>query len=265
LASDEPANAKVVKLSSARWLRTIAAVGLLLLLAWAAVSKLGGEINATAKWVEVQTTEDEKRELVLPDGSIITLNENSYLAYQSDLNEAAVRQVRLQGEAYFDVERRTDQAFKVATDRAEISVLGTSFNVRAFAAETNMEVEVTSGRVAVRSLLKNEEVILESKEAVVLNDNNKLLEQEAPLLNRQAWRTGQIAFRETPAAEALLILARFYKVDFELDVKKLTNCTLTGNWENAPLEDAIDVIESLTPLQIKKVTEGFYRVYGQCD
>jgi ferric-dicitrate binding protein FerR (iron transport regulator) len=264
LASDEPATAKVVPISSARWLRSVAAVGVLLLVAWAGIFFLGDSTNTPAEWVEVQTIEGEKRELVLPDGSTITLNENSYLAYESDLNEAETRQVKLQGEAYFDIERRPEQAFIIATDRAEISVLGTSFNVRALAEETSTEVEVTSGRVAVRSLLRNEAVILETKEAVVLNEN-KLLEQKAPLLNRQSWRTGQITFRETPAAEALLILARFYGVDFDLEVNKLTNCTLTGNLENAPLEDALKIIESLTALQIKEVAQGIYRVSGHCD
>lgn len=265
IASDEQNPAKVVSMSSYRWLRSVAAVGLLALLSWAGYNMLNNGSNVSADWIEVQTAENEKRELVLPDGSVITLNENSTLAYQTNLNEADTRQVRLQGEAYFDIERRPEQAFKIATDRAEVSVLGTSFNVRAFAEEREMEVEVTSGLVAVRSLANNEEVRLEAKEAVVLDANDHLVEQEAPLLNRQAWRTGKLNFRKTSIVEALNVLSRYYGVDFDFNASLFSNCSVTTNLENAPLSKAIETIEEMTPLQISKAGERHYQVNGQCD
>jgi len=267
MAADEGRTAKVVPMSSFRWLRSVAAIGLIGLLTWAGFGLLNNGANTSADWIEVQTAANETRELVLPDGSIITLNENSSLAYEANLNEATTRQVRLQGEAYFDVERRPKQAFTIETNRAEVRVLGTSFNVRALTEESEMEVEVTSGLVAVRALANNEEVKLEAKEAVILNAADQLVEKEAPLLNRQAWRTGELNFRNTPVTEALEAIERYYGVDFNIDVDRALNCGgVTTVLEDVSLLEAIQNIKNnFTSLQINEIEEGRYQVSGQCD
>lgn len=85
-------------------------------------------------------------EVELPDGSIVLLNKNSEISYPSKFEE---RNVQLTGEAFFEVTPNPTKPFKVISGENEITVLGTSFNVKS--TSESMEVEVSTGEVEMKS------------------------------------------------------------------------------------------------------------------
>ncbi|RMF00703.1 MAG: hypothetical protein D6772_05970, partial [Bacteroidetes bacterium] len=91
------------------------------------------------------TPRGEQQTLTLPDGTQVWLNESSELSYHEQGGE---RLVHFQGEGYFEVATDSLRSFRVYTDQAVTTVLGTAFNLRAYPDETEVEVSVTEGRVA---------------------------------------------------------------------------------------------------------------------
>ena len=93
------------------------------------------------------TAYGETREIVLDDGSRVTLNANSTLEWNPDWERAGERYVRLDGEAYFDVvQSETGDGFTVETNDLKVRVLGTSFNV--FARRDQTDVTLETGKIA---------------------------------------------------------------------------------------------------------------------
>jgi len=107
---------------------------------------------AEEKITRYVTRDGEKKQVVLPDGSKVYLNEKSRLAYKGTWKEADSRRVRLSGEAYFQVEEKTHEGkpvkFVVATSNLEVEVLGTEFDVQTRMEQTR--VFLNSGEVQLK-------------------------------------------------------------------------------------------------------------------
>lgn len=131
--------------------------------AWWAVPEQGGDSRS------LLTEENrEKPTLVktLEDGSVVYLAQESTLKYPEHFAEDK-REVNLQGEAFFDVAKKPEQAFTIETARVRVEVLGTAFNVRSNEGAP-FSLSVKRGKVKV--LLKQEEqtVFVEAGETVIL-------------------------------------------------------------------------------------------------
>ena len=94
----------------------------------------------------------------LSDGSVVALNKNSTLSYPKSF-DTKLRQVTLKGEAFFEVKRNFEQAFIISAGESFVKVLGTSFNVKAYADSANVEVTVVSGLVQLYTLNDNSDTI----------------------------------------------------------------------------------------------------------
>lgn len=96
--------------------------------------------------ITVATVDNEIKNVQLPDGSQIELNENSRLTYSTDFGTTA-REIQLLGEAFFDVAPQSTQPFTVFAGNSKTVVLGTSFNIKAYQ-QDSIEIVVTTGKVA---------------------------------------------------------------------------------------------------------------------
>ncbi|HAK78246.1 MAG TPA: hypothetical protein DCR35_14410 [Runella sp.] len=100
--------------------------------------------------VSYATSYGETRKVELPDGSVVNLNANSTLSFSEDLKDKAIREVWLQGEAFFDVKHTpTDAKFRVHTNDLVVEVLGTEFNVSDRRKTT--QVVLQSGKVQIKA------------------------------------------------------------------------------------------------------------------
>jgi len=210
----------------------------------------------------VETGAEEQKELTLPDGSVVLLNENSRLVYVKDF---AVREVNLEGEAFFEVTKQNGQSFEIKTKTTKTRVLGTSFNVRAYE-EMPVEVAVVTGKVAVES------ISAEAKTAVTLLPNegviydaiaNKMEKNKQTSNNSLAWKTQELVFDNMALGNVLETLERYFEVEIESD-SKILNCHYTGTFKSPKLDEVFNTIAFTFPtdLEIKKV-DGKYILIGQ--
>lgn len=146
----------------------------------------------------------------LEDGSVVHLNAASELEIPANFGINS-REVWLKGEAYFDVTHDKNRVFTVHTEKANISVLGTSFDIRAYEEEETVatlvegSVEISSGKA------KNQ---LKPGEQARLTNQGKILVEQVNVYPFIAWKTGRLVFENQPLEKIMKELQRWY--DFEI-------------------------------------------------
>ncbi|RMF00389.1 MAG: DUF4974 domain-containing protein, partial [Bacteroidetes bacterium] len=196
----------------------------------------------------------------------VILNENSRLSYRNDLATAAERELQLRGEAYFKVQRAPEQPFRIRTAAAEVSVLGTAFNLRAPASGESAELAVTHGRVAFQLHTASEPLIVEKGGLVRWTPGQTAQVKAAQTTdNYRAWHSRNLQFTNTPLAEVLELLTRTYRIKFvQAKGSSAEGCLLTGHWKNLSASDAITLLSALTGLEIEAIDATTYRLQGRC-
>ena len=192
-----------------------------------------GVVLALAAWlwvavpVSVTAPAGSFATVALPDGSVVELNSGSTLGYRRGFwklpfVDAPVRAVRLDGEAYFAVERGA-RPFVVQTDEARVEVLGTAFNVRT--RENATVVTVAEGRVRVEGERGGQVELAAGERARVAGGAPEAMTTGA----RQAlaWRSRGFAAQRQPLAAILAELERRYALDLHLAATHAADDTLT--------------------------------------
>lgn len=247
----------VVPLKSNRrqFLRIAAAIVFILGFAFIWNNYLGNDFS-----VEV-TASNEQTEVMLDDGTVVVLNENSQLKYPESF-EGNKRTVELIGEGYFDVAHNPQKPFIIKTPESSVKVLGTSFNVRAYPGETFTEVEVETGKVEFKIKEASASVQLVAHEKGIYTHGEKLQKRAAQNLNAQAWRTGELKFKDLPLSEAVALIKRHFNVEIDL-APELANCSFTSNYDpNPELEQVFTSIKLILPVEINKEKSGKYKITG---
>ena len=261
--ADAAQTPKVVPLRSnlRRWIATAAAV---LLLGVVGYWQFFGD--STPKKVTVATALGENESVELPDGTQVVLNENSEIVYWSDFRQSDQRLVEFKGEAYFDITSNPNQPFVILTEEAEVKVLGTSFNLRAYDAEAFTEVEVESGKVQFSTRDYQEQIYLERNDRGVSVHGGMMSKKKVESLNAQSWRTNELNFRDAPLEEILLAVERHHKVKIDQRDDKLLSCRLTFDLGEEDLQYVLEILELQLNTQIETITDGHYRMEGgDCD
>jgi transmembrane sensor len=198
--------------------------------------------NTAAEFMAFHTYENENKEIELPDGSKIWLNENSSVRYAADFQK---RNVTLKGEAFFEVARMEDSPFKISSGGATTRVLGTSFNIRAYPKEAQVELTVKTGKVAFSDKNKEETKILIAGEAAnYVKAAKKIVESPVLETNALAWQTKKLAFISTPFSQVEKDLERYYGVEIEVKNSALSNCRFEGGiFNKAELSEILELLQ----------------------
>ncbi len=233
----------------------VAAVLLVLLTVWYGH-------NNNKKISEVQT-DTVFREIELPDGTKVTLNRESNLTFPRKFKKK-YRQVKLVGEAYFEVFKDPQKPFIIKAQHTVTTVLGTAFNVRALPGEEEVIVTVAEGKVAfAKEKAKKEESVelIIGERGVLQKKTNSIRKEKNEDLNFMAWKTGKLNFNNTPLEKAAIDLSKFYNTKFLIDDSALEIIPVTIEIPSkTPLEKAIEAIEYITNSKISKTDTGGYIV-----
>ena len=151
-------------------------------------------------------------EILLPDGSKVWLNNASSLRYPVAFT-GKDREVELKGEAYFEIAPNSRQPFKVKVDGdMRVDVLGTSFNISAYADESTIKTTLLTG--AVRVSKGNVGTLLKPDEQVQLNETGKLsVMKDVDVDAEVAWKSGLFHFDRADIKIVMRVLARWYDLD----------------------------------------------------
>lgn len=149
--------------------------------------------------------------VVLPDSSHIWLNTAATLRWRSDFNQQN-RSVQLTGEGFFDVQGQTGKPFVIHTRDLAIQVLGTQFNVEAYAAEGISRVSLVKGKVKVQAHKSDATaaVLKPGTTATYFNEDKVLGVASTPATDVAAWRNGAFNAIDLPFKDAVSRLCADY-------------------------------------------------------
>lgn len=189
----------------------------------------------------IRNPEGKQTTLSLPDGSTVYLNAASVLEIPEKF-QGATREVKLTGEAFFEIAKNPDRPFIVRSGNIATTVLGTSFNIRAYPDEPTVTVAVATGHVGVSD--STTMVRLLPDEQAVYTRANRSMEKQTGInaISASAWTKGLLVFEDAPLAEIVRVLNRKYGVQIRLDNPALAKCALNASFGNEPLEKVLEKI-----------------------
>jgi len=186
----------------------------------------------------------EQRQVPLPDGSAVTLNSGSSIWVEPGFNKEK-RNIELHGEAFFEV-KPSSLPFVVKAGKAEISVLGTAFNVRE--SKSLLRVDVARGRVRVEA--GSDYTELQKGQAAELDMGSNSLSAVSGDSLSWAWKRGVLLFRNEALSEVAAQLEKHYNVRIEVPAE-VANRRYTGKFEPMPVEEALKFINAAMGTALK--------------
>lgn len=235
--------------------RNVAAISLFILSCWAAY-QWGSSSNHTGD--EIATTVNvplgSRSVLNLPDGSVVTLNSGSSIAYTASFGERE-RKIELHGEAFLEV-HKDRKPFIVSAKGTEITVLGTSFNVKAYDDEDVIETTLVNGSVKVKPDVNGEmpEVFLKPNETVLISKKDKddvriELKKNVNTLLYTSWKDPKWIIQKETLESIAKKLERKYKVDIYIENEALKQYKFTGILMDETIQQTLDLMRDTAPME----------------
>jgi transmembrane sensor len=188
-------------------------------------------------------TADNIQAVTLPDGSEVTLNKHSQIAYTSDFGTRG-RNVTLVGEAFFNIKRDSLNPFKIEVNKTSIEVLGTSFNVRAYDYLKEVEVIVKTGVVKLSVPKQKKEVkLIAGQKGTYAKTNESLTATVNDDINFLSWNTQKIVFIENDLRTVIETLNKTYQVNIVMTADIPATCEVTVSFDHQTLEAVLNVLE----------------------
>jgi len=188
----------------------------------------------------IAMTEEEQKEVLLPDGSLVFLNKHTELTYPEKFGKDK-RQVTLTGEGFFEVTHDPAKPFKIiVADWANVEVLGTSFNINATANGESVSVQVVEGKVAFYAIGKEDSKKILEKDDQAGLQNGFIKVNTRKNVNFLSWKTGIIHFDQEAIEDVIDLLGDHYNQEILLDNSVDKQLTFTSTIENQELDSVLE-------------------------
>lgn len=221
-----------------------------------------GWMDSAHETVQLVTAKGERKQIKLPDGSIVDLNTNTIAQARLSVDRREVELI--QGEVFFSVEHFQTLPFIVHTDLGTITVTGTRFNVRR---ETDsVLVSVQSGSVKVQSgpWWRRQERLLGAQQQVLLRQGAEPSPvQSADIESLTAWQRGKIIFRNTPLETVVQEMARYLPQTLSLDAPTLRQHRISGIFDIDQPETVIKALPAIAPIRIQADAAGVLHIVAR--
>ena len=209
--------------------------------------------NAENQLCEVTAPKGQISKCVLADGTEVWLNAGTTIKYDPSLS-GNTREVMLDGEAYFKVSKNKRKSFVVSTKHAQIKVLGTIFNLKAYSAENKVETTLEEGSVAF-SLNESatQPVVMKPGEQLVYNiQEKKITLGMVETYLHTAWKDGKFVFKDADLKTIIAELERLYDVRIHLDNDSLSRLHFRGMFEyEQNIFSALETLERTTNIKYR--------------
>lgn len=226
------------------------------------------------QWLTTTCQRGQKMTLTLSDGSVVKLNSATTISYPAAFNTHR-RQVKLQGEAFFEIIKETDRPFIVQTGNVVTRVMGTSFNVQAFP-EESIRITVETGKVSVENMhdsipqkdpssnvSSNHVLLSPSEQAVYDPHSNKITTATVNLEQFLAWRHSTLQFQNTSMEEVARVLERWYDVSIQFRHDHIKACKVNGQYEKQTIQNVLESIQYMYGIQYKFIDARKIELHGR--
>jgi transmembrane sensor len=199
----------------------------------------------------------------LPDGSAVALNIGSSLEYPARFSEEK-REVRLTGEAFFEVSHDNTKPFIISSGNIRVKVLGTSFYVNTNSGQDRMEVILSTGKVAVYydNKQSGKVILAPGEKADILTDENQIYKSTNDDPNFISWKTRKLIFSNDPLVEIVKVLNKTYQSQIKIHDPAIAGCLVTATFDDQSLASVLNVLSATLNLKITQ-SGSQIEIYGK--
>jgi transmembrane sensor len=246
------ANTPVVRLQSRRWLAYAASIILLISIGAIAYIKYEKPSNTH----EYFTGVNDRKTIVLPDSTIIMLNQNSHLVVNQ------YRQVSITGEAFFNVKHNARHPFLVNTRQYTIRVLGTTFNVRSYPGKDTTETTLLTGQIEIIKNTNEPKIVLKPNQKFVLATNTNVpapsnqlkgavvtpvIDTATRHLVETSWTRKQITIKDQSLSEIATQLQAWYGIRIRFADDSVQHIRYTATFDDETIFNALVYLQQSYP------------------
>ena len=269
-------------LTYSRFFLVAAAAAVILLFIGVSATLLYEKINKSIQqsgYTYIFSPRGQRTHIVLPDQTKVWLNSESSLRYAVAYNQIN-REVFLEGEAFFEVEKNPKKPFYVQTGSLKVKVYGTKFNLKAFPDEKFIEATLIEGKLSVTPLdrpqstgkeifLKPKEKLIYAKQSIdasehkkeiiqldadskdivkpilekIAGEENIFLEKNINAKKEMLWKEGKLIFINETFAELSIKLERWYDVKIHFENEKIKEFRFTGVFDKETVSEAMEALK----------------------
>lgn len=201
-------------------------------------------------WFKTYVPRGEKSQLILPDGSKVWVNSESTISYPSNFMEGQ-REIKLSGEAYFEVAKYENKPFLVMTQGYNIKVLGTKFNVMAYPDFNRIETSLIEGKIEIQ---KGEQNIPVTPGEIFTCSNDKYSIKEAKVDQTAKWKDNIFDFDQITFKELIARMERWYDVNIKIKSPELNGILYSGVFKNEEtIGQVLNTIQLTLPIRCSNV------------
>lgn len=203
--------------------------------------------------ITIESNQGSNISYILPDGSKVVLNKHSRIVFPKTFSENE-RRVRLEGEAYFEVQKDTKKPFYVQTgDSMEVKVLGTKFNVQAYPGDSILETSLYEGAISIKEKMNDSNFrLLSPSEKYIINKKVRAsVMGRTSKYNTADWMFDRQVFDDTALPEVMRVLSHQFDVNVVMVGDLLPSYVFTGTFENKTLHQILKYIQISSNINFK--------------
>ncbi|MFB6456899.1 FecR family protein [Chitinophaga sp. Hz27] len=232
-----------------RTLLTAAAAAAVISVAWIGWQQIRG----TTPVLQQVSAAAEKSKVILPDGSIVWLNANTQLDYDSNSFGKKYREITLRGEAFFDIAKSEGAPFVIHAGKIDIRVLGTAFNVKAYTNDSAVYTTLVRGKIAVSFQGKTIVMRPEEKLTVPVIQQSSAF-QPTPLhkdssgqLPEISWLNNKLTFDNESFGTLANKMSNWYGVTLHFESPDLQQLRFSGIIDTESIDEALKMLQLSKP------------------
>ncbi len=244
-----------------RWLSYAAIILLISAIGLIAYQRNIRQAPLPIAYAQISNPDGRQSKIILPDSSAIYLSGGSTLRYAKNFT-GTKRIVYLDGEAFFEVVHDAKRPFVVESGEITTVVLGTSFNVKAFAANNKVSVTVRTGKVGVMAKVKGKPQLVKfllPDEQIEINTQNGLYTfNTTDAAGLSDWRNNNFIYYNTSLKDIAASLEHHYGVKIEFTDPELGKNKLTAKFYDMSLKHVMDNLSALTGLAYTQKDDHYF-------
>lgn len=215
------------------------------------------DLYARAEYEEVSVPHGEQIRIMFQDGSRVFLNAGSRLRYPKKFGMTE-RKVELEGEGWFEVAPMKKRPFIVDLKVMDITVLGTTFDTKAYTDDDDIEISLESGQVELNSP-SFKTFSIQPGEKVVYNRATGRCQIVHPqeIKSASSWKENILNFADAPLSEVLATLSRTFNVTFDIEDKTALRYHYTLRTGTENLDWVIKELEKIAPVRFQKEGDSY--------
>lgn len=213
------------------------------------------------RYTVVTAPKGQRVKVDLPDGTVAWLSPCSQLRFSGSFNDKE-RTVELDGATFFDVAKNPDKPFVVEAKQYRVQVLGTKFNISAYAASPEFETDLVEGAVYIYdSTNTGNEIFLQPKEKAMLY-GDKLVKCPSDFNNEEYLKNGIVSFQSEPFGRVINQVSLWNGVHFTLKESVDVTKKISGKFRQSDsVESILKALQGATPFKYSIISEDEIIIY----